>query len=43
MPILLKDNINTIGMSTTAGALALVENKNTDDAFIVRQLKKKEH
>ena len=40
MPILLKDNINTVGMSTTAGALALVENKNTDDAFIVRQLKK---
>lgn len=40
MPILLKDNINTAGMPTTAGALALVDNKNTEDAFIVKQLKK---
>jgi len=39
MPILLKDNINTVGMPTTAGALALAENKNTDDAFIVKKLK----
>ncbi len=39
MPILLKDNINTKGMPTTAGALALTENKNTDDAFIVKKLK----
>jgi amidase len=40
MPILLKDNINTKGMPTTAGAIALAKNKNTEDAFIVQQLKK---
>ena len=38
MPILLKDNINTSGMPTTAGAVALKDNI-TDDAFIVKQLK----
>ncbi len=40
MPILLKDNINTAGMNTTAGAIALKEN-TVDDAFIVQQLKAK--
>lgn len=40
MPILLKDNINTKGMPTTAGAVALKDN-NTGDAFIVNQLKAK--
>lgn len=40
MPILLKDNINTLEMPTTAGAVALQDNK-TDDAFIVKQLKSK--
>ena len=39
LPILLKDNINTMGMPTTAGAVALVENVETDDAFIVKKLK----
>jgi len=39
MPILLKDNINTKNMPTTAGAIALAENKNTEDAFIVQKLK----
>jgi len=39
LPILLKDNINTIGMPTTAGAYALKDNNNTDDAFIVKKLK----
>ncbi|WP_372746531.1 amidase family protein [Lutibacter sp.] len=39
LPILLKDNINTIGMPTTAGAFALKENNTTDDAFIVKKLK----
>lgn len=39
LPILLKDNINTIGMPTTAGTFALKENVNTDDAFIVKKLK----
>lgn len=39
MPILLKDNINTSVMKTTAGALALIDNQ-TEDAAIVRNLKK---
>jgi len=39
LPILLKDNINTMGMPTTAGAIVLKENKITDDAFIVKKLK----
>ena len=38
MPILLKDNINTSGMRTTAGSLALVNNE-VGDAFIVKRLK----
>lgn len=38
MPILLKDNINTSGMKTTAGSIALVDNE-VEDAFIVKQLK----
>ncbi|WKB82001.1 amidase family protein [Cellulophaga lytica] len=38
MPILLKDNINTKNMVTTAGAIAL-KNNSTDDAFIVKRLK----
>ncbi|TCI84636.1 amidase family protein [Tenacibaculum sp. M341] len=38
MPILLKDNINTKNMPTTAGALALANN-STDDAFITKRLK----
>lgn len=39
MPILLKDNINTKDMPTTAGAIALAENVNTEDAFIVEKLR----
>ncbi|MDO6492651.1 MULTISPECIES: amidase family protein [unclassified Cellulophaga] len=38
MPILLKDNINTKGMLTTAGSIAL-KNNVTDDAFVVKRLK----
>lgn len=38
MPILLKDNINTSGMPTTAGALALLNNA-TNDAFIAERLR----
>ena len=38
MPILLKDNIDTAGMNTTAGAIALLKNE-VDDAFIVERLK----
>lgn len=40
MPVLLKDNINTEGMHTTAGAVALMENK-TGDAYIVERLKER--
>ncbi len=40
MPILLKDNINAANMPTTAGAVALKNNK-TEDAFITNQLKSK--
>lgn len=40
IPVLIKDNINTGDkMMTTAGALALVGNKATKDAFIVNQLR----
>ena len=39
MPILLKDNINTLNMPTTAGAIALKENQTNNDAFIVEKLK----
>ncbi|WP_027125350.1 amidase family protein [Gelidibacter mesophilus] len=38
MPILLKDNINTNAMATTAGAVAF-QNNNPSDAFIVERLK----
>ncbi|GAB1856332.1 amidase family protein [Flavobacteriaceae bacterium MHTCC 0001] len=40
MPILLKDNINTTGIPTTAGAVAL-QNNNAEDAYIVKRLKEK--
>ena len=40
MPILLKDNIGSQDMKTTAGAIALMENQ-TNDAFIVERLKDK--
>ena len=39
MPILLKDNIDTEGMKTTAGAIALMDNE-VPDAYIVQELKK---
>ena len=40
IPVLVKDNINTGDrMMTTAGTLALVGNKATNDAFIIRQLR----
>lgn len=39
MPVLLKDNINTYGMKTTAGSIALMNNK-VEDSFIVKMLKK---
>jgi amidase len=39
MPVLLKDNINTKEMPTTAGAVALQRNFTKSDAFIVKKLK----
>lgn len=39
LPILIKDNINTEEMPTTAGAFALQGNVETSDAFIVKKLK----
>ncbi|EAP88282.1 amidase family protein [Croceibacter atlanticus] len=39
MPILLKDNVNTKGMATTAGAVALKDNYTTEDAKLVENLK----
>lgn len=39
MPVLLKDNINTSDMPTTAGAIALQNNTNVEDAFVVKKLK----
>jgi len=39
MPILLKDNINTAAMPTTAGAAVFATNQTEADAFIVNQLK----
>ena len=38
IPIIVKDNINTAGMATTAGSWALA-GSTPDDAFIVQQLK----
>ena len=41
MPILLKDNINTANMPTTAGAAILENHIPDEDAFVVKQLKDK--
>ena len=41
MPILLKDNINTANMPTTAGAAILENHFPDEDAFVVQQLKTK--
>jgi amidase len=38
IPVLLKDNINTADMPTTAGSVALAGSIPPDDAFIVRRL-----
>jgi amidase len=39
MPILLKDNINTEDMPTTAGAAVLLENRTSQNAIIVTHLR----
>ncbi len=39
IPIIVKDNYNTIGMATTAGCTCLKDNFTTSDAFMVEKLK----
>lgn len=39
IPVLLKDNIDTRGLPTTAGSVFLAESTPPDDAFIVRRLR----
>jgi Asp-tRNA(Asn)/Glu-tRNA(Gln) amidotransferase A subunit family amidase len=39
IPLLVKDNINTAGLPTTAGALALKDFVAADDAFIITKLR----
>ena len=39
IPVLLKDNIQTAGLNTTAGSLSMAGFKPKEDAFIVKRLK----
>lgn len=39
VPVLLKDNLDAVGMPTTAGSFALVENYPTEDSEVVRRLR----
>lgn len=39
IPIVVKDNINTFDMPTTASSVLLAENRPSDDAFIVNKLR----
>lgn len=39
IPILVKDNIDVAGMINSAGSLALVDNRPTRDAFLIRRLR----
>ena len=39
IPLLLKDNIDAIGMANSAGSLALADNHPTRDAFLVARLR----
>jgi amidase len=40
MPVLLKDNIDAVGMVTSAGSLALATHKPAHDAFLVERLRR---
>ncbi|MDT5036750.1 MAG: amidase [Micromonosporaceae bacterium] len=39
IPVLIKDNIDAVGMPTTAGAIALARSMPGDDAFLVKRLR----
>ncbi len=39
IPVLLKDNIDAVGMTNSAGSLALADNKPAADAFLVARLR----
>ncbi|HEU0152780.1 MAG TPA: amidase [Arenimonas sp.] len=39
IPVLLKDNIDAVGMANSAGSLALAANRPGDDAFLVTRLR----
>ncbi len=39
IPVLIKDNIDSVGMVNSAGSLALAENRPKQDAFIVTRLR----
>lgn len=39
IPVLVKDNIDVVGMPTTAGALALRDSYPAEDAFLIRRLR----
>ena len=39
IPILIKDNIDSVGMANSAGSLALADNRPKQDAFIVSRLR----
>ena len=40
MPVLLKDNFDTVCAPTTAGSLALEKHRPAQDAYVVKRLKK---
>lgn len=39
IPVLLKDNIDAVGMANSAGSLALADHRPAEDAFLVRRLR----
>jgi amidase len=39
IPVLLKDNIDSVGMANSAGSLALAANRPAEDAFLVTRLR----
>ena len=39
LPVLLKDNIDAVGMANSAGSLALADNRPQQDAFLVARLR----